>query len=489
MLALTKPCLPRGHLAECLENITRGLRFASLNTGIAAGIRRGRATDDGKRRSKPNHGPSRNATHPFDFGRGRVSKPRDGKENLREWQYRIKHMAKKKITADHKKYKENLQQKGRVYDRTASKVYVVPPPQIPYTSVASEFIYGSSAVLSAVRCGRRKLHTLYIYAEDQYDFQEDKWGSPEMKSARKFASLAGAVVKHVTGAWKPMLDKMSGGRAHNNIILEASPLPKLPVLSLRSVPSLQAGNFHMNLAPQPAEQAADNGTKDYLPFFQQRSSLTVPQDGSAPPSRYPFILLLDGVLDPGNVGAIIRSAHFFGVDAIAFSSRNSAPLTSVTLKAAAGAAEVVPLLTVRNASDFIRDSKANGWRFFVADTPNAIENHQQIKPNKSTPVLAPHQLSSELGSKPCVLVIGGEERGVSGSIKNQVDAFASIPGVFSGNSDDDPAAVDSLNVSVASALLSSSFLASYFGGSTTQSPRAPQAKTTTREGENDSRVF
>ncbi|TKA69137.1 hypothetical protein B0A49_06316 [Cryomyces minteri] len=108
-------------------------------------------------------------------------------------------------------------------------------------------------------------------------------------------------------------------------ILETSPLPRLPIQSLGRA-LLDTSEFQVALTHQSAEEKAVNGTDTVVPYSSQGW-------------RYPFVLLLDGIVDPGNMGAILRTAYYLGVDAVAISKRTSAPLSPVALKAAAGAAE------------------------------------------------------------------------------------------------------------------------------------------------------
>ncbi|EGD84535.1 uncharacterized protein TERG_00813 [Trichophyton rubrum CBS 118892] len=297
--------------------------------------------------------------------------------------------------------------------------------------------------------GVRKLEASSVLSARQqmggYAKSEDE---PEIRAIAKYASLAGAQVKHVTGPWKTTLDKMTGKRPHNGMVLEASPLPKPPVLSFQTVVSKSNSHFLAQLAAQPEEQAAVNGTDGHIQFDARR------KDSKA--SRFPFTLLLDGILDPGNLGAIFRSAYWFGADAIAFSSQNSAPISPVVMKAAAGATEAIPILSVRDVSTFMTASQANGWKFFAADAPDATLVNDYTR--KIPVINSLEALASELTKAPCVLMLGGEGSGLQQKIKNRADSFVTIPGAYSANIRDDTAGVSSLNVSVASALLCEAFL-------------------------------
>ncbi|KAJ5720149.1 tRNA/rRNA methyltransferase SpoU [Penicillium malachiteum] len=320
------------------------------------------------------------------------------------------------------------------------------PDSIPYTTPASEFIYGTSAVEAALRCSRRQLYKLYIYQAAGEDL------SPAKVALRKLALSKNIGIKMAFAGWDRLLDKMSAGRPHNGCVLEASPLPKLPVRALTAIPTATETHFRVELAPQTREEALVNGTDDRIPIIQPES-LT----GEDTTQRFPVALLLDGVVDPGNMGAIIRSAYYLGVDAIIFAGRNSAPLSPVTIKASAGAAENMTLLHVKNEVDFIQRSQANGWRFYAADAPGPDATHiSRLEPDgaRNSGGLLATQF-------PSVLMMGSEGSGLSTHIKSHADAIVSIPGAR--HSTDlgvrsDPARIDSLNVSVAAALLMEMFL-------------------------------
>jgi 21S rRNA (GM2251-2'-O)-methyltransferase len=99
------------------------------------------------------------------------------------------------------------------------------------------------------------------------------------------------------------------------------------------------------------------------------TSTTLPISCNAHSWRYPFIVFLDGVVDEGNLGAILRTSFFLGVDAVVISKRGTATLSPVTLKASAGAAEAIPILSVRDPSAFLQNCTQNGWQIYAADMP------------------------------------------------------------------------------------------------------------------------
>lgn len=83
------------------------------------------------------------------------------------------------------------------------------PLSMPYTTPASEFLYGTSVVVSALHASRRKLYKLYIYDGDNRDTQNQDL------RVRKLALERNVIVEKVKDGWVRLMDKMSGGRPHN----------------------------------------------------------------------------------------------------------------------------------------------------------------------------------------------------------------------------------------------------------------------------------
>jgi 23S rRNA (guanosine2251-2'-O)-methyltransferase len=140
--------------------------------------------------------------------------------------------------------------------------------------------------------------------------------------------------------------------------------------------------------------------------------------GEAPP----LLLVLDGVTDPHNLGACLRSADAAGVAAVIVPRDRAAGLTPVVRKVAAGAAESVPLVAVVNLARTLRELRDRGlWLVGTADD-------------------APRTLYDVDLSGPTVLVMGSEGEGMRRLTREACDELVSIP--MAG-------AVESLNVSVA----------------------------------------
>lgn len=150
------------------------------------------------------------------------------------------------------------------------------PLSIPYTTPASEFLYGTSVVIAALKSPRRKLYKLYIYDGDHRE-------SKNMDSTVWKLALARDVETFkVQSDWLPLMDKMSAGRPHNGYILEGSPLPKLPATGLLPVDGRNRP-LEVSLDHQSREDELVNGTN---PVIKYKTAFP----------RYPFVLMLDGIV-------------------------------------------------------------------------------------------------------------------------------------------------------------------------------------------------
>ena len=139
----------------------------------------------------------------------------------------------------------------------------------------------------------------------------------------------------------------------------------------------------------------------------------------------PFLFLLDGIEDPHNLGAIIRTANLAGAHGVIIPKRRAATLTAVVARSSAGAIHYTPVAKVNNLGSVIEDLKKEGLWFVCAD----MDGERMYDLNLKGPI---------------GLVIGNEGDGVSRLIKEKCDFTAAIP--MKGD-------IDSLNASVAAGVL------------------------------------
>jgi len=141
--------------------------------------------------------------------------------------------------------------------------------------------------------------------------------------------------------------------------------------------------------------------------------------------RPPFILILDSVQDPHNLGACLRSADAAGIDVVIIPKDKSAPLNATVRKVACGAAETIPVVRVTNLARTLRALRDTGvWIYGAAGEAGTS------------------LYDTDLGG-PLALVLGGEGKGLRRLTREHCDGLLSIP--LAGS-------VSSLNVSVATGI-------------------------------------
>lgn len=140
----------------------------------------------------------------------------------------------------------------------------------------------------------------------------------------------------------------------------------------------------------------------------------------------PIIVMLDGIVDPHNFGAILRCCDIFGVTGVVISKHHQVPLNGTVAKTSAGAINYVPVVAVSNLNNAIRMLKEAGY-WIVSSSGNATTNYQDLKYDF-----------------PTVLVVGNEGDGVSQLVIKNSDYLVKIP--MYGQ-------VNSLNASVATGIL------------------------------------
>ncbi len=232
----------------------------------------------------------------------------------------------------------------------------------------SDYLFGIHAVTAMVEKDAARVQTLWIAREAQKN--------QRIKRLQSLADKAGVLLQGATNA---TLDSMVGGERHQGVVAECN-AATAPQMAL-NIPELLSG-------------------------------LDEP----------PFLLVLDGVQDPHNLGACLRTADAAGVHAVIVPKDRAVGMTSVVSKVACGAAEHVPLIQVTNLARALRQLKDEGVWLLGADERG------------ETPLF-----NADLKG-PLALVLGAEGQGLRRLTREQCDVLISVPMAGS---------VSSLNVSVA----------------------------------------
>ena len=141
--------------------------------------------------------------------------------------------------------------------------------------------------------------------------------------------------------------------------------------------------------------------------------------------KEPFLLMLDSIEDPHNLGSILRSCDATGVDAVIIPKRHATGLTSVVAKTSTGAIDHVPVARVNNLVQVTKELKKRGYWVFGTDMKG--QDYRTWNANGKT-----------------VLVIGNEGKGIAPLLKKQMDQMLTLPMVGH---------VQSLNASVATGVM------------------------------------
>jgi 23S rRNA (guanosine2251-2'-O)-methyltransferase len=142
--------------------------------------------------------------------------------------------------------------------------------------------------------------------------------------------------------------------------------------------------------------------------------------------QYTLVVVLDGVEDPHNLGAILRTADAAGADGVVIPERRAASVTGTVTKASAGASEHLPIAKVTNISRTVEELKErNVWTVGLDERSKKTYDELDYKMD-------------------CALVLGSEGKGLHDLVKRKCDFLVSIPMLGK---------VPSLNVSVAAAVV------------------------------------
>ncbi|NXU58581.1 MRM1 methyltransferase, partial [Turnix velox] len=251
----------------------------------------------------------------------------------------------------------------------------------------SEMLFGIAPCSLALSQSRRDLFRLFL---------KENSGSRRLVFSELVlqATARGVPVQHVR---RRELDALCRGKVHQGVCLEATPL------RFKSLEEAEKPDLGDEERPNPQL----------------------------------IWLVLEQIQDPMNLGALLRTAYFLGVDRVVTSQRNSCPLTPTVSKASSGAVEIFDVYSTDDLQGFLKAKAAEGWEVVgTASSPEEVEG---------VPVISCLEFQ---WNKPTIIVIGSEGDGLSLETQLLCHQMLTIPpgrALHPG--------IESLNVSVASGIL------------------------------------
>ena len=253
-----------------------------------------------------------------------------------------------------------------------------------FTSDSDDLVIGRNAVLEALRVGV-PASTLYVAARIEHDDR-----------TREIVKLAGQRGLNLMEADRMEMDRIARSGNHQGVIMKADPF--------------QYSSLH---------ELVDRAER-------RARAMEMADSKSARINARPLFIALDGITDPQNLGAVIRSAAAFGVNGVILPERRSASVTAAAWKVSAGAAAHMPIARVVNLTKAIEALTERGFYAIGLDGGG-------------------DKMVGETGfeTDPLVVVLGSEGKGLSRLTREACDSIASIP---------ISSAVESLNASVAAGI-------------------------------------
>jgi 23S rRNA (guanosine2251-2'-O)-methyltransferase len=235
-------------------------------------------------------------------------------------------------------------------------------------------------------------------------------------------------VSEVIGGRRPVAEALAAGRPARRLVLSANLRPSPELRSLLAQ-ARERDVEVVRLAPELVSRMAGfDGHQGVVLEVEGRrwSDLAEMLAAASRADHDPFVLVLEHLQDPMNLGTLLRSAEAAGVDGVLFPERGAAPLSPAAVKASAGATEHLRMAQLPTIGELLSEVKAAGLRLVAADQD------------------APDTVWESDLHGPLAVIVGSEGSGLSGATRRRCDLLVRIP--MSGR-------VASLNAATAGALL------------------------------------
>ena len=226
----------------------------------------------------------------------------------------------------------------------------------------------------------------------------------------------------------PVIEALKSGRPINKILLAGDigrHTAVAQILNLSQARGIPVEYVTRRVIDESSTTSAHQGVIAYAAakeYISLEDLLTISRERNEPP----LYCILDGIEDPQNLGAILRTAEASGIHGVIIRSRRAVGLTAAVAKASAGAIEYVPVARVSNISQAMVTLKRNGVWVVGIDPAGEID-YSQVD-----------------FTLPTAIVIGSEGKGLSDLVKKTCDFLAAIPMLGK---------ITSLNASIAAALV------------------------------------
>ncbi|XP_034608572.1 rRNA methyltransferase 1, mitochondrial isoform X1 [Trachemys scripta elegans] len=259
----------------------------------------------------------------------------------------------------------------------------VPKPMSIERTKGSEILFGIAPCSLAFSQSKRDFFQLFLKSDSSC-------ARPVMEEFAQRAKACGVPVHYVR---RQVLDALCKGRVHQGVCLEATPL---------------------HLSSLEEAEASQVGLGTQLIW-----------------------LVLEQIQDPMNLGAMLRSAYYLGVDRVVTSQKDSCPLTPTVSKASSGTMEVLEVYSTDNLQRFLKAKTEEGWEVIGTVSKSEVED--------KVPVISCLEFH---WNKPTVLVLGNEGYGLSSETRSLCHRMLIIPPGRTLQP-----GIESLNVSVATGIL------------------------------------
>lgn len=287
----------------------------------------------------------------------------------------------------------------------------------------AEYVFGTHPVILALTARkRRSFSRLFIFNQREHT----------SKIVQMAKNLGIRIVEKYS---KADMNRLSSNGVHNGVVLETTPIHKPLLLDVPKYDG-DSGVYTVNTVDENGK------TREFQQNIARKNG------------KHPLGLYLDGITDPMNLGNIMRSAYFLGVDFVVVAERDSGRLGPVAAKASAGALDLMTIYRAGDTMLLMDKLRKNGWNVVSTLARPSEEELSRMKENQAQHIqnrfIEPSDLLDLLDSSPMMMIVGSEGEGININLKMKSDYLVGLDKI---TNRDPEGIVDSLNVGIATGLL------------------------------------